>query len=451
MKKIYYFLRNIIYKDSSDINRGHFRIRRIVYAGVSTLGAKVINLLVTLISIPLTYNYLDTASFGLLMTILSFVGMLSFADLGLGFGLLNRIAEYDVNNDKIGLRKSISSAFSVLFCFTILGFLFLWISKGNINWNSFLNFTKSIENNDVSKSVEIFFIIFLTTLPFSIITKIQIGFQETHINQFWEAIGNFVSIFSIFIVIKLKLSVPYIILALYGTPSIFIIFNFLYQFLFIRRHLFPSIKFIDIQYFLGIFKEGMVFFILQLLAIGANSSDNFFIAKYIGVEEVAIFAIAYKVISMLIIPIQAFVGPLLPAINDAIASMDFSWLKRAVKFTFVILIIFSLIFSLIFILFANPIIHIWINKDINLNLLYRLSFIILFIYMALNILVTSIFLSKKYINKTFKYYPIAAIIVILLKIFYAKQQNVEAMLIVPLIIFSIFYFYPLYKNLQKSF
>jgi O-antigen/teichoic acid export membrane protein len=68
---------------------------KIFLGGSVTLLSKGVNLLVSLVTIPIIYNYLSKEQFGVYMTILSFVTMLSFSDFGLGYGLLNKIAIYN--------------------------------------------------------------------------------------------------------------------------------------------------------------------------------------------------------------------------------------------------------------------------------------------------------------------------------------------------------------------
>lgn len=433
----------------SSNERGAFRIKRILLAGFSTLGSKAISLLVTLVSVPLTFNYLDQREFGLLMTILSFISMLSFADLGLGYGLLNRIAEYDVNSNVLGLKKAISSAFGVLTLCSAFGLISLAISYKYIDWDIVLNMKSMSPHNDEISSVLVFLVLFLITLPFSLITKIQIGFQETHINQVWDAAGNLLSIIFLIIVVNSKLSVPYIILATYGTQSFFVILNFVFQFLFIRKNLLPSIKYIDMFHFSSIFKEGLIFFVLQLFAIGSNSSDSILIAKFMGVEKVAEYAIGYKMISILLLPIQAFVGPILPAVNDSIANNDLKWLNKIIKKTFKILLIITLPLAVSFIYLANPLAHLWINDSITLNINLLIGFALFFVYLVFNTFFTSIFLAKTFIKVTLIYYPIAAIITIILKLVLIQFSSIPILLILPIFIFTFFYFIPLYYNLKQ--
>src|SRR5712692_3015487 len=72
--------------------RGRERYRRAATTAVATLAAKGVNMLVLLISVPLTVRYLGQERYGLWMSITSTLAVLNFADLGVGYGVGNAVA-----------------------------------------------------------------------------------------------------------------------------------------------------------------------------------------------------------------------------------------------------------------------------------------------------------------------------------------------------------------------
>ncbi len=76
--------------------------------------ARGVGLLTTLISVPLALSYLGVDRYGLWMTISSFAVLLSFADMGLGNGLLSAIAEADGKGDTAAAHRYVSTAFYML-------------------------------------------------------------------------------------------------------------------------------------------------------------------------------------------------------------------------------------------------------------------------------------------------------------------------------------------------
>ena len=78
---------------STEGGRSKERLRRILLTSISTIGTRVITAIVGIISVPMTLHYLGAERYGLWMAISSFIAMLTFADLGVGNGLFNAVAE----------------------------------------------------------------------------------------------------------------------------------------------------------------------------------------------------------------------------------------------------------------------------------------------------------------------------------------------------------------------
>ncbi len=62
--------------------------------------AKAIGILASLISVPLTYRYLGPERYGIWMVLISIITALSFADLGIGNGLMNAVSEAYGKDDR---------------------------------------------------------------------------------------------------------------------------------------------------------------------------------------------------------------------------------------------------------------------------------------------------------------------------------------------------------------
>ncbi|MEE1946844.1 lipopolysaccharide biosynthesis protein [Pedobacter sp. KR3-3] len=444
-------MKNKISATLNRITKDH-RERRIILTSIATMLAKVINAGTLFVSIPLTRSYLGPERFGMMMSIVATIAVLGIADLGLGFGLQNRIAYYDMLDKKEDLSKAVSGTFFFLFLLAVALIAVFFGLKDHISWVNFFNVKEKLAKDEAMKAVEVFFICFSLSLPFSIVQKIQDGYQEGYFNQFWIAGGNVFGLIVLTFFIKLKFGVPLLILALYGTGTLFLIFNFLNQFIFKRPSLFPSIKNIDFSVIKSLMRDGMKYFILQFSAIANSSSDNIIIARGVSPIEVGIYTIGQRLVNLLTLPVQVTTPSMLPALNDAFAKKEYTWANKIVTRNFRILIMISCIGAAIMLTSTNFIVHHWIGKDFNLSSELILGFIALLFFYNLNAYFSIIILTSDYLKFGLRVYPLASLLSIVLKSYLVGTLGVNGVIISQFLCYSLIFFIPVYikfKNKRK--
>ena len=111
LKRIFQFTPHDI---TNATGKSHERYRRILLTGGSTLIAKIFIAAINLVTVPLTVNYLGAERYGLWMAISSVLALMSFADLGLGNGLLNAISRANGRNSAEEAQVAVSSTFFIL-------------------------------------------------------------------------------------------------------------------------------------------------------------------------------------------------------------------------------------------------------------------------------------------------------------------------------------------------
>src|ERR1035438_6179081 len=88
-----------------DHARGTERNRRAVLTGAVATFARAVQVGTSLITVPLTLKYLGNERFGLWMTISSVLAMASFADFGVGNGVLSKVARAFGKDDRSEERR----------------------------------------------------------------------------------------------------------------------------------------------------------------------------------------------------------------------------------------------------------------------------------------------------------------------------------------------------------
>ena len=110
---------------ATEQGRSRERYRRAALTTFTSGVARAVTVITWLVTVRLTVHYLGTERYGLWMTITSLVAMMSFADLGIGNGLLNCITEAKGGDDRESVRKYVSSAFFLLLAIAtvLMGFV----------------------------------------------------------------------------------------------------------------------------------------------------------------------------------------------------------------------------------------------------------------------------------------------------------------------------------------
>ena len=218
------------------------RSKKLFYLIATTVFVKGINMLVAIISIPLTYNYLNKDEFGLLSLITSSMSLLSFSDLGIGFGLQSHIPQIKDNHREI--QKYISTTWIILVAVSIIFSITIAILI-NSNLFSIAGNEYSQSEDLIKKSLYTFVFCFFAVIPFTLSQRVQTGLQEGHITQIWNVVGNILSLSALLVATQYKMSLPYLILAIYGTPIITNIVNFIVEFYLRRANIKPKVSFFD--------------------------------------------------------------------------------------------------------------------------------------------------------------------------------------------------------------
>ncbi len=428
---------------STTQGRSDERYRRIILTSGSAVIVKIFSVIIMLITVPLTVNYLGAERYGLWMTISSVIALMSFADLGLGNGLVNAISHADGKGDTKEAQVDVSSTFFILLSVAFILFFIFLLTYPLIAWNKIFNAQTPIAIKESGPTMMVLVITFLINMPLGIIQRIQVGYQEGYKYQIWLILGSLLSLAGLLISIFLKAGLPWLVLAFSSGPIIATIANGINLFAKRRLYLMPKLKYFDFHVSKKLFKVGLVFFILGLFTLIANSSDNLVIAHTLGVKSVAGYEIVKKIFMFSMLT-QFVIEPLWPAFGEAIQTRDYNWAKKTLTKALIYSISVGAILTLPLLFFGRQIITFWVGKEFTPSWLLLLGF---YIYIIINnyIGVMSTFLnSGDLIRKQLMFIILTAITAVLLKVILSINFGVSGIIWATIIGWSMFYVLPAY-------
>lgn len=339
------------------------RIRRSALTTLTSVVAKFIGMATAFISVPLALNYLGVERYGLWMTVSSVIIILGFLDLGVGNSLINIISSSSYENKK-KIKIAISNSFLILLICAFALLALFYSAYNNINWGKVYGIDGDDIIYDAKLATALVIFCFAINLILGISQKIQIGYQEGYINNIWQLVGNIFALLSLIAFIKLKLSMVWLVFAISGVPLIALTIN--WYLLFFKKYpdLLPSFKLIKFEEVGVILKKGSIFVLLWVVNILGTSTDKFIIARYLGSDQVSIYATIEQLFSVTLL-IQFLTMPLWPAFSAAFVSGDIQWIRKTFHRILKITIVATLSICIPLMIFSENIISIWTEKIIS--------------------------------------------------------------------------------------
>ncbi len=437
------FFRLTPFDSSTEEGRSNERHRRALLTGITSITSKLVAIITTFVSVPLTLNYLGPERYGLWMTISSCILMLNFADLGIGNGLLNMIADAHGKDDRLRARKYVSSAFFLLLGMAIILALVFFLAQFWIDWKKAFNLTSAIAIQEALPAVTIFAICFLLSLPCGVAQRIHLGYQDGYINGFWTIAGNVMALLSLFVVIRFRGGLPWLVLALAGSPLLAAMLNTIILFRRKRRWLMPSWREAEWITARKLMSLGVFFFILQVAGAIAYASDNVVIAHVFNQDAVTHYSIVARMFSVVLLATDPLLTPLWPAYGEAIARQDFKWVHKTFLRSLGVTLALGITMSASLILLGPFVLKIWIGKDFDVTLPLLLGMGVWTILSALGA-ASAMFLNGTGAIRFQTYCAIAfAIMAIVFKIIFGKLLGLHGIVIGLIVAYMIFAVLPL--------
>ena len=312
----------------------------------------------TLVIVPVVLNYLGHERYGVFATITAMVGLVGWADLGLGNGLLSEVAAAQGHDDSDSTARAVSTAFfALLGLAVVLGVLFLAVYPF-VPWESIFNVSGDAASG-VGAAAAAFAVGVLLALPLGVVQRAEIGMQEMFIANAWQVVGRLLGLAGVIIAVAVGASLPYLVLAIAVAPALALAGNGGELFFRRRRWLRPSLKRVDRDVAGALLRIGSLFFVLSIAIAVAYESDALVLTQILGPATVTTYAVTMRV--FLVVP--AFAGfvltPLWPAYGEAISRGDTPWVRETLRRAVNGGLLLSVSGAVLLALVARPFIDVW--------------------------------------------------------------------------------------------
>ncbi|TVZ27524.1 Na+-driven multidrug efflux pump [Gillisia sp. Hel_I_86] len=342
------------------LNKGQERSIKAKKNILTSLLIKGGSIVISLVLVPLTINYVNADRYGIWLTISSIVAWFSFFDIGLTQGLRNKFAEAKASGDDESAQVFVSTAYAILtIVFLSVWILFLFINPF-LDWSNMLNLANDYKS-ELSILVLIVFTYFCFQFVFKIITTIMTADQEPAKASLIDLVSQILSLIIIgLLVMTTSGSLIYLGLALCLSPLVTLIAANLLLFRTKYRPYRPTLSKVKFSHAKSLFNLGMMFFVIQIAAIVQFETANIIIARNFGPSQVTSYNIVYKYFNVLTMGFVIFLSPFWSASTEAYLKKDIEWIKNSMRKYNLLNIAFVFIGG-VMLIFSNKIYDLWLG------------------------------------------------------------------------------------------
>lgn len=325
-------------------------------------------------------------NYGIWITIFAICNWINFLDGGLGNGLRNELTKMLVNNDRLGARQVISTAYISIGVFLSLFFGVIVIAHQFFNWNEILD--SDLTNFNL---LAIFvFGFFLLQMIFKLLSKIYFSFGMSA-NSFTIPMLSNGLIFSLVLGLNLfevPIDLWYIAYIYAFAPLVVLISLSLIFFIFKKPEYKPAFRFYHKRFLKVVLKNGFFFFLIQMSSGVLQAITPFFITLWFAAEITADYQIAVRYYGVTIIVLNIILQTLWSPMTKLYLEKDYvnlrSLFKKKLRFAGLLLFGVSLLY-----LMSNFIYRLWLGAEFEMDSVVNL---------AAYFFVISVIVSKVFVN-----------------------------------------------------
>jgi len=369
---------------------GHQRSVKAKKNILSSFVFKGISIIISLLLVPLTIDYLNPTKYGIWITLMSVIAWFNFFDIGLGNGLRNKFAIAKAEEKDDLAKTYISTTYAIVSIISVALFIIFFIVNQFLDWGKILN--TSTDLVELEKLVFIVFSVFCLQFIIKLINVVFIADQRPAMSGLINTIGSLFSLITVVILMKttqgslLYLGASFSIINLV-VPLLAGIWFFNTSY----KKYKPSLKHVDFSHLKELMSLGLRFFVMQGAALVVFMTDNIIISQISGPQDVTPYNIAYKYFGIVTMVFTIITTPLWSAYTEAYVKKDFTWIRQITKKVYQL---WGVVFiGLLLMLFLSDYAyHLWIGDKVMVPFLLS-SIMALWVLISTSTMVFSNFLS----------------------------------------------------------
>jgi O-antigen/teichoic acid export membrane protein len=339
------------------------RSRGVLRAGATSVLSKMITLVAGLVTLPIAIRSLEVADFGAYLIICTFVGLIALAGLGIGNGLVRQLARADGQGRPGDMQPLIASAVVIVGLASAVGVAVVLVIAAHVDLGALVG--ASAAGRAAHHGVVIALVLLLVDVPLSLARHVRLGLQESDITNQYIAGAGLLQIVGTAAAAVLDGGLAAFVVA-FVLPLVLVdLSNSIHLYGGSRTHLRLRFRTASGATVRSLSREGSFFFCVTVAGAVAYQTDALVVARILGAEQVAQYAVPFRIFSVVPTLVGFFLTPLWPAYSEALARRDEQWARRF----FILSLRYSLLLNsgagLILVVVAGPLISWWAGPQVD--------------------------------------------------------------------------------------
>jgi O-antigen/teichoic acid export membrane protein len=307
-----------------------YRNRLARLSGAASVLALAVASVLAFVTVRWTLPYLGKERFGMWMTLASFAGLLSIADLGVGNALVSRVAESRTHGRArccrtitggIALLAMLACGFAA--AFSLAAFLIPWSLV-------FPRVTQAASLQEFRDGAILFGPVFGLFLLSGGIRKVYEGLQQGYVAHIVSAVASVMAIVALRVASGRQLGIPWLFLCTFGISNATLLL--LLAPLMWKQLVSPCQAWSAVQAeHAGLMRVGAAYLLLQFGSLVMVGSESLLISVFQGPAAVASFAVVQRLFQYAATPARIMNAPLWGAYADARARGDFRYIRATLR------------------------------------------------------------------------------------------------------------------------
>ncbi|MET8949072.1 oligosaccharide flippase family protein [Streptomyces sp. NPDC004542] len=304
------------------------RWRRILAVGATTVGARGISLLVSLLTLPVVGRCLEAEQFGLWLNLTSTFTMLSVLDFGVGLAVMGQVSEARGSGDPASTRRVVTTALVLLTGTAVLLLLALFgLLAFTVDWSDLLG-AEGVPADVVGQLVLAVGAVAALSLPLTVAGRVYYALERGHVTALCTSVGVLAQAAGLLAVAGLAPDLRWFTAVYLLTP---LLSGAALTLLLARsvRGARPRLCHVDRATCGRLGREGAQLFLLTAMGIVSLKSDSLVVGHYLGADRVSALVLPFTVYALVPTVAGAFLTPLWASYREAWARGDQAWVRSA--------------------------------------------------------------------------------------------------------------------------